>query len=369
MPYEGPEVELILHGSRSHLSGTGRYMRELYSHLKESVQVRWASTIDPPLARYLVSLQGFPLSVEGHHDGSIIHFTQPQGSMLMLWNPIRPAVATVHDLSWLVWPSEARMFRKLEKLILYSSYMCLKRMDAIITVSEYTRRTVIDRLGIPEERVFAIHSGNRGDQFRPITNASARLAEKYTFLQTGKYKYLLYVGNEFPRKNLATLLKALSLLPSDVRLLKVGGAGGQRFRAHTLRLITKMGLEERVIFFPEVTDEDLALLYNSADLYVCSSFLEGFCHPILEAMACGLPVVCSNRASLPEIAGDAALLIPPEEAEAFAQAILLVLNDTGCRERMAAGGLKHAGSFSWGQTAKRMAEIYSLVANHRFRRS
>jgi len=355
------EIELIEHCSRSVRTGTGRYMRELYGHLSAMVSVRWVSMIDPPFTGRLSSLHHFPLGIHGHRHGNIVHFSQPLGSSMMVWRPVRPAVVTVHDLSWMVWPPEARMFRKLERQILRLSYLGLKYMDAVIAVSNFTRQTIVQKLGIPSERVFTVYSGNRADLFKPLTGARARLSRKFGFFHPGEYQYLLYVGNEFPRKNLAVLLEALSLLPTHIRLLKVGEAGGERFRIATRRLLAKYGVEDRVIFVDQVSDEDLVLLYNAVDLYVCSSFLEGFCHPILEAMACGTPVISSNAGSLPEVAGDAALLVSPDRAEPFAQAILAVLEDRGRREQMSARSLQHAAAFSWDQTARGVTDVYRLV--------
>jgi glycosyltransferase involved in cell wall biosynthesis len=364
------EVELVEHSPGAPLTGIGRYTRELYDRLLPHVSVRLTTHIDPPFATgHLSFLHHLPVGVRAHQAGNIVHFTEDMGCSQMLWSPVRPAVATSHDLGMLVWPPEANMHRPLDRVLVWLSYLGLKRMDAIITISEYSRQTIIQRLGIPAERVFTVYSGNDNQLFRPIPDARAKLAAHYDLPDSSKYRNLLYVGSELPRKNLATLFRVLTLLPKNVRLLKVGVAGGRRFREHTQKLIARFDLGERVLFLEQVPEQDLPLFYGAADVYLCASFLEGFGHPVVEAMACGAPVVCSNNSSLPEVAGDAAILVPPANAEAYAEAVLLVLDDNGRREQMIERGLKRAASFSWDQTAKGVAEVYQLIATNATRGS
>jgi glycosyltransferase involved in cell wall biosynthesis len=351
-------VEIVEHSSRYLLTGISRYVRELHRHLPPNVSARMVYSIDPPFADHLTFLHHLPLGIEGHCANSLVHFTQPLGSAQMLWRPIRPAVATVHDLSLLAWQEEGSTFRVLERLLLLFSYLCLKRMDTIIAVSEYSRQTVIHHLKIPPERVFTIYSGNDGELFRPIERAAAKLRERFQVECGPRYKNLLYVGSELPRKNLGVLLQALHQLPPNVRLLKVGSAGGQRFREQTERMIDKLGLADRVIFLEELTDEELVLCYNAADLYICTSRLEGFGHPVVEAMACGTPVVCSNTSSLPEIVGDAAILVQPDNANAVANAVLTVLENPALRQQMIERGRQRAAMFSWEQTAAQVVALY-----------
>ena len=357
------QVELVEHKPGASYSGIGRYTRQLYHHLT-CVSVSMVEQLYPPLARYIDPLHYFPVGVKKHRQGSIVHFTEDFGCSQMLWRPIRPAVATSHDLGFLAWPPEASMHRALDRILLYLSYLGLKRMDAVITVSEYSRQTLIQRLQIPAERVFTVYSGNDNKLFRPIADARAKLAQRYGFPEDLNGKFLLYVGTEFPRKNLATIFQILKRLPPNVRLLKVGPPGGKRFRMSTEKMIAELELKDRVFFFGRVPDEDLPLIYSAADAYICASFLEGFGHPVVESMACGTPVICSNSSSLPEITGDAAILVPPEEAEAFTEAVYRVLYDEVLRDQMVMRGRQQAASFSWEQTAKTVAEVYRLVVKN-----
>jgi glycosyltransferase involved in cell wall biosynthesis len=356
-------VELVEHSPGAPFSGIGRYTRELYNHLLPHVSVRLVTHIDPPFTRQVSFLHHLPVGVQAHRKGSIVHFVEDLGCSQMLWRPVRPSIATSHDLGMLVWRPETSMHRPLDRLLLHLSYLGLKRMDAVITVSEFSRQMLIQRLGIPSERVVAIHSGIDTTLFKPVAGAAAQLAARYGLPDGTKDKNLLYVGTEIPRKNLVTLLKALKRLPPNVRLLKAGAAGGKRFREATNRAIAELELTDRVLFFEKVSDEDLALLYNAADVYICCSFLEGFGHPALEAMACGTPVVCSNVAALPEIAGDAALFVPPRDDQAFVEVVMAILNDDALREQMVMRGLQRASTFSWEQTVQAVIGVYRRVEN------
>jgi glycosyltransferase involved in cell wall biosynthesis len=352
------EVELVEHTPGRPLTGIGRYTRELYRHLQPLVAVRMVAHVGPPLTRQLSFLHHVPVGVLGHREGSIVHFMEDLGCSQMLWRPLRPAVATSHDLGMLVWPPEVRMHRLLDRVILRLSYLGLKRMDAVITLSEFSRKMLVERLGIPPQRIFVIYSGHDGGLFRPLPRAREALEERYGVPASRHFANLLYVGSELPRKNMATLLKALSLLPRHVRLLKVGAPGVKRYRAETLRLIEQYGLADQVLFFDVVPEQVLPLFYSAADVCMFPSFLEGFGFPVLEAMACGAPVVCADNSSMPELTGDAALHVDPQNAQAYAEAVLCLLDDPSLCERMAAQGRARAEQFTWARSAAAVAHVY-----------
>ena len=358
-------VELVEHTPDAPFSGIGRYTRELHRRLADRVSVQLTTQIDPSLTRYSSFFHNLPLGIRGRRPGSIVHFMEDLGCSQMLWRPVVPAIATSHDLGMLVWPPEARMHRPLDRVVWYLSYLALKRMDAVITVSEFSRRMIIERLRIPPDRVFAIHSGIDTAQFQLLSDARRRLARRHGLPDGPEDRYLLYVGTEIPRKNLDTMFAMLERLPDNVRLLKVGAPGHPRFREATERMIERRRLNHRVIFLEEVPDDDLALVYGAADVYVCCSVLEGFCLPILEAMACGTPVVCSDVASLPEISGDAATFVRPDDAQGFADAVMSLLASAPRRNEAASKGLERAKHFSWEKTADQVLEVYERVRDAR----
>lgn len=358
-------VELVEHTPEAPLSGIGRYTRELHRYLAPHVSVRMTTQTGPPLSKLLSFFHHLPLGVAGHRPGNLVHFVEDLGCSQMLWRPVRPAIATSHDLGMLVWPPEARMHPPIDRMMWYLSYLGLRRMDAVITVSEFSRRMIVKRLGIPAQRVFAVHSGIDTSRFRPVADARAQVLDRYHLPNAADDRYLIFVGTEIPRKNLTTLLNALSLLPPNVRLLKVGSAGHWRFRAATDRAIVELGVSGRVIFLNEVSEDDLVLLYNAADVFISCSYLEGFCLPILEAMACGAPVVCSNTSALPEVAGDAAILLRPSDARGFAAAVTAILASDELRAKMVSRGRERADMFSWAKTAEGVLAVYERIVSAR----
>lgn len=363
--HERLEVELVEHSPGRPDTGIGRYTAELRKHLaelSEDVSVRLTSSVDPPLAKRFTTLHSLPLWVRSHQPGAIVHFTQIMGCSQMLWHPVHPAVATVHDMGGLVWPEERNMMNPLDRFLLGLSIAGLKRMDAIVAVSEFTRQGVVEYLGVAPGRVYTIHSGIDLERFHPIPEARKKLAKRYRLPGGPEARYILYVGSELPRKNLGTLLRAIALLIGevpDVHLLKVGSAGGERFRRTTERLISDLGVMDRVHFYERVPDPDLPAFYSAADICVFPSLLEGFGFPILEASACGTPVVASDIPAFRETSSNAYAFAPATSAPAMAEAIALALRTP--RAILIAPPVKQ---YSWCDTATRVARVYRDIVTH-----
>jgi len=358
-----PTINLIA-GATGSASGISRYCQELYKGLQGRAHVRLCSFRSPPLANRLTFLEHLPVGVEPDEGGGIYHFTRIMGCALMLWRPLHPAVATVHDLGPLLWPPERREADALSWRLFRLSLEGLKRMDHIVAVSQYTARSIADLLGVPAERITVVHEGVDGQLFRPTPGARETLQARYGIPDATGLCNLLYVGSEAPRKNLGTLLEALALLRAGgapARLIKVGHGGSARHRAAFEAQIARLGLAGNVVIVDEAPDADLALFYSAADVYVQPSYVEGFGLPVLEAMACGTPVVCSNAGALPEVAGEAGLLVEPGDAKGFADAITAVLSDTALRRGMVAKGWSRAQAFSWNDVATQMMGIYSTL--------
>ena len=237
----------------------------------------------------------------------------------------------------------------------------LKRADAIVAVSNYTRRTLIDVLGLSPDRIHVTHEAVDHSIFRPI-DVDPRIAERWK-LKPGSQR-LLYVGSDDPRKNLVTLVRALALVRQTngvCELLIVGFSQFSDQRAALQILIAELGLSDSVHFLSGISDEDLALLYNLADLTVMPSLWEGFGLPALEAMACGRAVVVANATSLPEVVGDAARLVTGSDPAEVASAIVSLLNNPAERLRLGAAAHSRALSFTWEATARATVAIYELV--------
>ncbi len=265
-----------------------------------------------------------------------------------------PTVITVHDVSFLRFPEA---FRPLNRLYLsFATRISTRRARRVIAVSESTRQDVIRFFGVPPERVVVIPNGVTGD-FHPH-DLESRMA--FCAARGLPERYLLYVGTIEPRKNLVRLLEAYALWRSEsgemVKLVIAGGKGW--YYDQVFKRAEELDLGDDVIFPGFVPAEDLPLLYSAAQAFLYPSLFEGFGLPVLEAMACGTPTITSTASALPEVAGDAALLVDPGDARAIADAIGAVVEDAALAGRLRYAGPRRAAEYSWSRTAAETVQVY-----------
>jgi glycosyltransferase involved in cell wall biosynthesis len=226
----------------------------------------------------------------------------------------------------------------------------LRRAQALIAISAWTRRTLQVALGIPLERIYVVYPALDHNKFRPMPVPEQFRAH---YGLDAEAQYILYVGSDDPRKNLSTLLKAFALLKqriSNVKFLKVGMPYFVEARKRLLMLIETLGLRGDVLFFDDVADDVLPLFYNVADVLAFPSLYEGFGLPLAEAMACGTPVICSDTAVFREVAGDAALFVDAQDVEMWADVLADFLEGKRVFEASQAGrspGGLGSASHSW----------------------
>ncbi|MFL5734190.1 MAG: glycosyltransferase family 4 protein [Chloroflexia bacterium] len=271
-----------------------------------------------------------------------------------------PAIITVHDLIFMRYPEKYRPAKRryLETMTTWSA----RHAAHVIAVSEATRQDVINLLGVDPARVSTVHNGV-SEQFKLLPRD-----ETETF-KHGKGlagRVVLYLGTLEPRKNLVTLLEAFAALArepgyDDVSLL-IGGSKGWYYHEVFARA-EQLGLaaEGRVRFLGRVPDAELPLWYNIADIFAYPSLHEGFGLPALEAMACGTPVIASDTSSIPEVVGDAGVLVDPSDTGAWCAALGRLLADTEAAAGLGAKGRRRAQSFSWERAARETAEVYRRV--------
>jgi glycosyltransferase involved in cell wall biosynthesis len=233
----------------------------------------------------------------------------------------------------------------------------VSRAGAILAISQSTKDDLISLLNVPEGKITVTHLA-ADPACRTVTDPARLEAVRRAYgLPAG---YVLFVGTLEPRKDLPTLLRAFASLgpaAKDICLAIAGRPGWLHEPVYELARTLRLG--DRVRFLGGVPAGDLPALYSGARLFVLPSLYEGFGMPVLEAMACGAPVVCADSSSLPEIAGGAALLFPPGDEAALAQAITRLLVDSGLRRQLAERGLVQAARFSWAETARRTLAVYS----------
>jgi len=266
-----------------------------------------------------------------------------------------PFVMTIYDLSFRRYPEAFRPFNRF--YLNTFTRQSAKRAQAIITISESTRQDVIRFFNVAPEKVCTIYCGV-DDTFQPLPPAQV---EAFRSRQGLPDQFVLFLGTIEPRKNVAGLIKAYSAWhKQDKRAPKlfVGGGKGWYYE-QVFELVTQLGLAEKVIFPGYLPQEDLRLWYNAATMFVYPSYFEGFGLPVLEAMACGTPVITSNVSSLPEVAGDAALLIDPTDTNLLAQTMYQVFSDFDLRQTIRRKGLMRGAMFSWQKTANETNDLYS----------
>jgi len=268
------------------------------------------------------------------------------------------SVITVHDLAFLIFPG---LLTKESEAYYGQIYRAVRSADAIIAVSQCTKADLIRLTGADDRRIHVIYEA-AGAVFRPIADPEPVLLHYHV-----QQPYILFVSTIEPRKNLTTLLRAYARLSKEARTggeqpsLVVAGGRGWLYE-DVFRVAQELGLSGRVHFIGRVPVEDLPALYSGATVFCLPSLYEGFGMPVLEAMACGTPVICSDVASLPEVAGDAAILVPPLAVEEWTAALHHVLTDAAARAEMRQRGLARAAQFSWETAARAALAVYRQVA-------
>ena len=270
-----------------------------------------------------------------------------------------PFIVTVYDLSFLRYPEA---FRPLNRWYLTQfTAHSVKRARAVITISESTRQDVINFLGVSPDRVYPVYCGT-DQKFRPLPAPEVEAFKKARQLPDN---FILYLGTLEPRKNVDGLIRAYAHWrerePAAPPLIVAGGKGW--YYNKIFELVESLNLAEAIHFPGYISHEELPLWYNAASLFVYPSFFEGFGLPVLEAMACGTPVITSTVSSLPEVAGrdGAARLVNPTEHETLAEAMARLMADADLRASMSERGLAQAAKFRWEKTARETVAIYQKV--------
>jgi glycosyltransferase involved in cell wall biosynthesis len=267
------------------------------------------------------------------------------------------SVITIHDLAFLLYPhfltkESARYYGQIDQ--------AWRKTDHIIAVSEATKQDSIRMLGVPEKKITVIHeAANPIYQQLPADEARLHVQKRYKFDRD----FILFVSTIEPRKNLPGLLQAYRRLRDDYKrdeILVLAGANGWLWE-EVYETVSRLNLNDYVAFLGRVPSEDLVYLYNAARLLVHPSFYEGFGLTPLEAMTCGTPVIVSNTSALPEVVGDAALLVDPHDIDGLTVAMWRVLTEKELRKNLICKGLKRAKQFSWEKAAQQTLDVYHKV--------
>lgn len=270
-------------------------------------------------------------------------------------------IATIFDLSFLHFPEmfEKGDFWKLKNWTKFS----VQNSDHIITISNFSKEDIIKEYGVDKSKITVAYPGIDKEIFSPSTVSSAnidKVKKKYKIRGT----YIIYIGTIQPRKNLLRLFEAVSKV-ENLKLVIAGkgkGKGKQGWKyEEILEAPAKLGIEDRIIFTGFIPTEDLVCLTSGAAALLQPSLWEGFGIPVIEAMACGTPAIVSNVSSLPEVVGDAGLLVDPYSTDQIEQAIRTIISDKKLRDRYSKAAIQQAKKFSWEKTAKIILRIFEKV--------
>lgn len=277
-------------------------------------------------------------------------------------------VVTIFDLSFLHFPD---MFTKKDLWQLKNgTKSSVENADHIITISNFSKQDIIEQYGISNNKITVAYPGYDKDRFKikdlPAGKAGLRLKIQET---KRKYKigesYIIYIGTLQPRKNLIRLIEAFARIEGDLQLVIVGKSSGEGksgwMYQDILNAPKKFGIENRVIFTGFVPTEDLKDLLLRAKAFILPSLWEGFGITVVEAMACGVPVIVSDVSSLPEVVGSAGLLIDPYSINQIEQAIRTVVNDKKLQIKYSKASLSQAKNFSWEKMTKTVLKVFELV--------
>jgi glycosyltransferase involved in cell wall biosynthesis len=357
--------------------GVGVYIDNLVRHLSQQFPTQDFLTFvnnDKPAVDY-----------QSHNCHNITFRARPQPSVLLgLWQPafayylkktkadiyhlpntapflckVCPSIGTILDLQEFKtdkYSASRTFYRRLANLLIS------RLADIIITISKNSKRDIVELLKINPDKIRVIYLAH-SEAFRKLDKYQSA---SYVLNKYGFRDYVLTVGDIQAGKNLVRLIEAFAMLKNSNQECKLVLVGKERSPYSELHeTIRRMRLENTVKFTGYVSQEDLIHLYNAAHLCVYPSLYEGFGLPILEAMACGTPVVTSNISSIPEVAGGAALLFDPSDVHEMMEKINMVLARPELREHLSAQGLRRVTDFSWRRTATETMEVYEQVVQMR----
>lgn len=273
-----------------------------------------------------------------------------------------PVVASIHDLSFEHLPQTFK--RRSRTQLRLTVRRSARRAARIVTLSEHTRRDIVDTYDVAEDRISVIPLAAPA-HFGPVSNEKELQQVRNKYGIAGDY--ILSVGSIQPRKNLPRLVRAYASLRKKrpkgklPKLVLVGKCAW--LYDETLNTLKETGMEESVILTGYVPESDLPALYSGAVCFVYPSYFEGFGLPPLEAMKCGTPVIAGNRTSLPEVVGDAGLLLDPFDIDSLAHAIEQLVDNSDLRQQLRVKGLARARMFDWRETARLTLDVYNQVVS------
>lgn len=302
-----------------------------------------------------------PLALFSTKDKPDVFFSPTHYGPLFVPSGIKK-VLSIFDLAFVHFP---QMFKKsdLYKLVNWTK-SSVEKTDHIVTISQFSKKDIVNTYKYPKDKITVCYPGYMNEVYRPIKDKEKinKVLEKYGI----DGEYIVFLGTVQPRKNLILLMDAVARIPK-LKLVVIGkintqgGGQGAWLAEETLAKPKSLGIEDRVIFTGFMPDEDTPFVFAGTEAFVLPSLYEGFGIPVVDAMACGIPVIVSNVSSLPEVVGDAGLLVDPKSVTQIEQAIRLISTDKKLRDRLSKKALLQSKNFSWKKMAKDVIKVLENV--------
>lgn len=351
------KVDYVLSSLDLPMFGAFRYTKENYGLLKDKIDLK-AIEYDKKLIK-MNSLKKYFYDIfstkKKLRENAICHITTQANAHMLHFIKNKKSVVTCYDLIPYVYLSEEGFLQRL-KIKLWMKG--LKKANRIIAISEFTKKELVKYLNYPEEKIFIAYCAVDHSNYK-VLKRDEKIAKKYKI--DSDFFNILYVGNEEKRMNVETIIKSigeLKKLGKKIKFIKVGKANSAGKREKILELIKKLNVEKEVIFTDYVEEEDIPMIYNLVDLCVYPISYAGFGLPPLEAMACGCPVITTNKTSLPEVVGDAAILVKEKDSKDLTKAILKIMEDDKLRKDLIGKGLRQCKKFNWENCAEQFLNCY-----------
>jgi glycosyltransferase involved in cell wall biosynthesis len=345
LPDEAPDERFVVFTTREAVSELG------LSHPRLDI-VAFPAWFEQPVVNILWHVFLLPMLLRWHRCKAVY---LPAGNRRLGWWYGVPSVGTVHDLAQLQVEDKYDRWRMFYARSLLPAFM--RRLTRVISVSEATGRDLVNRAGVAAESIRLVPNGFDQNRFQSTDRAAAakRVASRWNVVDP----YLLYVARiEHPGKNHVGLLEAYARLRATGLRHKLVLAGSPWSGADVVEATAReLGIADDVVFTGFVPNEALGDLYAAADVFVFPSLFEGFGIPLLEAMMAGVPVCASDRASIPEVVGDAGLLFDPDDSSSIETCIRRLLEDPQLRQRMIRAGRQRARAFTWEAAAGRVVNV------------
>lgn len=330
-----------------------------------------------PLNSFVCDLTNNHPHVEVREMGWPVLWTQGAIALELLTNPVDVMFVSAHTMPVVRWPRqkfvvvihglEYMYMEEYQKFpqslyLTKSTEFVAKYADHIVVPSEFTKKSLLEHgWGATEERITVIPEGVDTSHFKVATaDEIERVRSEYVL----ERPYLFFISSIQPRKNVLGLLEAFALVHKQFELHELVLAGGHGWKfEEVLKKIDDLGLRRHVKILGRVPDEDVPALFSGADASVYPSFVEGFGLPVLESMACGTPVICSNTGALPEVAGDAAVQVDPHNSELIAEGMKKILSDASFHAELKRKGFEQIKKFTWDSTGEGVMEVLRKVVD------